>query len=395
MGQKSQFAGILAVLVACFAGAQAQQPRVFRDGNSWVEEFTGTLPVTKNLHVRVDCGTVRVIGGGQAITYVIRSRASGGSEESARKTFEKYRINVSSRGDAAWVTGDWSGRGGKKFSSEFVVQVPREMEAVKIETKGGDVDVMNIAGSVGAESGGGNIHFDGVGGTVSAETGGGNVRVGRTGGGAHVSTGGGNIDLGEIGGAVSIETGGGNVYLQSATGGVKAETGGGNITAGKCSSSVRADSGGGNIEIGDAGGEVDMKTGGGRIKLGSAGGMVHAETGSGRIELGRMSRGVKAETGGGGIVAEIAAGNFASSELSSPAGDVIVYLSPQLSAEIRAIIEVASGHSIQSEFGEIQVKTEGDWGSKTVWAEGRLNGGGPVLKVTTSSGNIEFRRLNH
>jgi len=221
------------------------------------------------------------------------------------------------------------------------------------------------------------------------------VRIGSTGGATRIRTGGGNIDLGEIAGAVSLETGSGNVRLQSASGVVKAETGGGNITAEKCSSGVHVESGGGNIEIGNAGGEVEMRTGGGRIKLGSAGGMVHAETGSGRIELGRISGGVKAETGAGGIIAEIAAGNFAESELDSPAGDVIVYLSPQLAAEIRANIEAASGHTIRSEFSEIKITTEGDWGPKTVWAEGRLNGGGPVLKVSTSSGNIEFRRLTH
>ena len=396
MGRIAKFAGIPAILALVFAGAQAQQTRVYQDGSGWVEERTGALPVAKNLRVRVDVGSVHVRGGGQAITYVIRTRACVSSEKTARKMFEEYRINPGTRGDAAWILGDWAGRGQRKISGELILEVPREMDMVKIETKGGgDVDVANISGSAVAESGGGNISFDAIGGTVTAETGGGNVRIGSAGGAVRIRTGGGNIDLGEIAGGVTLDTGSGNVRLQSASGVVKAETGGGNITAERCSSSVRAVSGGGNIEIGATGGEVEMRTGGGRIKLGSAGGMVHAETGSGRIELGRMSGGVKAETGAGGIIAEIAAGSFAESELDSPSGDVIVYLSPQLAAEIRANIEAASGHTIRSEFSEIKVTTEGDWGPKTVWAEGRLNGGGPVLKVSTSSGNIEFRRLTH
>ncbi len=178
---------------------------------------------------------------------------------------------------------------------------------------------------------------------------------------------------------------------------MKAETGGGNITAQKCSSSLRAETGGGNIEIGDVGGEVEMSSGGGRLKLASARGMVHAETGSGRMDLGRISGGVKAETGAGGIAVEITAdSNFTDSVLESPAGDVVVYLSPQLAAVIRASIDAASGHTIHTDFPEIHVTTEGgEWGPKTVWAEGRLNGGGPVLKVKTSTGNIEFRRLTH
>ena len=396
MGRLTKFAGIPVILVVIFAGAQAQQTRVYRDGSGWIEERTGTLPLARNLRVRVDVGSVRVHGGGQAITYVIRTRACVGSEERARKMFEEYRINSSIRGDAAWITADWSGRGQRKLSGEFIIEVPREMGLVKIETKGGDADVMNITGNAVAESGGGSIRFDAIGGAVTGETGGGNVRIGNAGGAVRVSTGGGNIDLGDIGGAVAIDTGGGNVRLGSAGGVVKAETGGGNISAQKCSASVRAETGGGNIEIGDTGGGAELHTGGGRIKLGSAGGMVHAETGSGRIDLGRITGGVQAETGGGGIVVQIEAGNFAASELDSSAGDVLVYLSPQLAAEIRGSIEAAWGHTIRSEFSEIRVTTEGgDAGPKTVWAEGRLNGGGPMLKATTSSGDIEFRRLNH
>jgi DUF4097 and DUF4098 domain-containing protein YvlB len=395
LGRIAKFAGIPAILAVVLAGAQAQQTRVFRDGSGWVEERTGTLPVAKNLRVRVEAGSVHVRGGGRGITYVIRTRACVSSEETAKKMFEQYRINPSIRGDAAWITADWAGHGQRKLSGEFTLEVPREMDQVKIETQGGDVDVTNIVGSVFAESGGGNINFDAIGGAVTVETGGGNVRIGNTGGAARVRTGGGNIDLGEIAGSVSLDTGGGNVRLRSASGVVKAETGAGNIFAERCSSSVHAGSGGGNIEIGDVGGEVEMRTGGGRIKLGSAGGRVFAETGSGRIDLGRISGGVRAETGSGGIVAEIVAGNFADSELNSPSGDVIVYLSPQLAAEIRGNIEAASGYTIRSEFSEIRITSEGEWGPKTVWAEGRLNGGGPVLKVSTSSGNIEFRRLTH
>ena len=394
MEQVKQFAGVLAILACSFTGALAQQSRVYRDGNSWVQEKTGTLPAAKSLRLKVTLGSVRVQGGAPAISYTIRSRVNTGSEQEARKMFEKYEITSGTHGDSAWITGEWSGRWPHKFSGEVVLNVPREMESVKIETQCGNLDVKDIAGNFDGQSGGGTIVVDTIGGTVTAETGGGDVRIGHA-GGAHIMTGGGNIDLGDIVGPVSLETGGGNVHLASATGSVKAETGGGNISAQKCSASVKAETGGGNIEIGDVGGEVDMSSGGGRLKLASARGMVHAETGSGRMDLGRITGGVKAETGSGGIAVEIAAANFADSELESPAGDVIIYLSPQLSAVIRASIDAASGHTIISDFPEIHVTTEGgDW-AKSVWAEGRLNGGGPVLKVKTSTGNIEFRRLTH
>ena len=397
MGHVTKFAGYLAVLACVFSAARAQQSHVYRDGNSWVEERTGTLPAAKSLHLRVAVGSVRVQGGAPGISYVVRSRINSGSEAEARKVFEQYRVNASIKGDSAWITGEWPGRRPRRFSGEVVLQVPREMEVVKIETQCGNIDVKNIVGNFDGQSGAGTVVVDAIGGTVTAETGGGDVRIGSAGGGAKVVTGGGNVDLGEMGGSVSVETGGGNVHLQSAAGWVKAETGGGNISAQKCTSSLHAETGGGNIEIGDVGGKVELESGGGRLRLASARGMVHAETGSGRMDLGRISGGIKAETGGGGIAVEIAAdSNFTDSELESPAGDVIVYLSPQLAAVIRASIEAASGHTIISDFPEIHITTEGgEWGAKTVTAEGRLNGGGPVLKVTTSTGNIEFRRSSH
>jgi hypothetical protein len=397
LGQMNKFAGVLAILACGLTAAGAQQSRVFRDGNSWVEERTGTLPVAKNLRLRVAVGSVRVQGGAAAISYMIRSRVNRESEKDARKIFEQYRISAGAKGDSAWITGEWPRRSPRKFSGELVLQVPQDLESVKIETQCGNIEVKNIAGSMEGQSGGGTVVVDAIGGSVSAETGGGDVHIGRVGGGTHIVTGGGNIDLGEIGGAVSLETGGGNVHLAKATGTFKAETGAGNITAQKCSSSVHAETGGGNIEIGDAGGEVEMQSGGGRLSLVSARGMVHAETGSGRMDLGRIGGGVKAETGAGGITVEIAAdANFVDSELESPVGDVIVYLSPRLAAVIRASIDAASGHTITSEFPEIRITTEGgEWGAKAVSAEGRLNGGGPVLKVKTATGNIEFRRLTH
>jgi len=74
----------------------------------------------------------------------------------------------------------------------------------------------------------------------------------------------------------------------------------------------------------------------------------------------------------------------------------MVYVAPNVKLSIRASIEVANGHRIASEFSEIRVTTEGgDYGPKTVTAEGDLNGGGPVLKVRTTTGDISFRRSSH
>jgi hypothetical protein len=82
--------------------------------------------------------------------------------------------------------------------------------------------------------------------------------------------------------------------------------------------------------------------------------------------------------------------------LETSAGDITVYLANDLKITVRADIELANGHSIHSDFSDIHVMTEGgDYGGpKTVRAEGQLKGGGPVLKVRTSSGNISFLRAS-
>jgi hypothetical protein len=79
--------------------------------------------------------------------------------------------------------------------------------------------------------------------------------------------------------------------------------------------------------------------------------------------------------------------------LETGVGDITVYLMPNVNLTIHASIEAAAGHRITSDFPEIKVSSEGgQWDPKLVTAEGNLNGGGPVLKVRTTMGNIYIRR---
>jgi DUF4097 and DUF4098 domain-containing protein YvlB len=128
--------------------------------------------------------------------------------------------------------------------------------------------------------------------------------------------------------------------------------------------------------------------------LNSAKGPVQAETGGGTIELMGVPS-AHAETGGGGIEAKFISvgGERHDSVLETSAGDITVYVASNVSLSVRASIEVANGHNIHSDFPEIKINVEGgDYGPKTVTAEGNLNGGGPVLKIRTTTGDIWLRR---
>ena len=303
-----RFAATFALLASLISLASAQQQnRIYREGGNWAEEITGSLTPAKNLRVKVDVGSVRIVGGSQpVINYVIRNRAYSSSEDKARREFDSYKISAYVRGDTAWIVGDWQGGRPKRFSGEFVINVPREMEWVKVETEGGSVSTTGIAGRADAESGGGSIHVDDIGGAINAETGGGSIDVGNVGGDLNLHTGGGSIEIRAAKGKINAESGGGSVVLISGLQGAVLETGGGSIEVKKCTGSVKATTG-----------------------------------------------------------------------------------------TIRASVELANGHQIRSDFSDIHVTTEGgEYGPKTVTAEGRLNGGGPVLKVRTTTGDITFRRAS-
>ena len=392
-----RFSKFTAVLLLILPLASAQQTRVYGDGGNWTQEITGSLAMVKNLKIKVDVGSVRVEGGSQpGISYVIRTHSYSGSEDKARREFDNYKISAYVHGDTAWIVGDWQGGRPRKFSGDFVVNVPREMGEIKIETEGGNVTTTGVTGRVDAESGGGSIHVDDIGGTVSAETGGGSIDVGNVASDVSLHTGGGYIKVNSAKGKIEAESGGGSVTIVSGLQGAVLETGGGSIHVERCAGKVKASTGGGSIDLGEIGGAAEMETGGGSIHLSSAKGPVHAETGGGSIMLNGVPS-ARAETGAGGIVAKFVASNgeHNDSELETSAGDITVYLAPEVNISVRASIEVANGHNIRSDFPDIRVSSEGgDYGPKTITAEGKLNGGGPVLKVRTTTGDICFRKAS-
>ena len=393
-----KFVGVGVLLAALQSLALCQEARVYREGSNWVQEMTGDLGAARNLRVKLAAGSVKVQGGSQAgITYVIHRKAYTSSEEKARHEFESYKINTSVKGDTAWIVAELSRRD-SKCSDEFVINVPRNLQSAKVETGGGSVNAAGIAGRVELESGGGNIHLDDIGGEVTAETGGGTIEVGSVEGNVTLETGGGNIKVASAKGEIKAESGGGSVVVLSGLQGAVLETGGGSIRVDKCSGPVKATTGGGSVDLGDIGGAAEIETGAGSIRLASAKGRVRAETGGGSIQLDGATS-VQAETSAGGIIVKLLSSSGAASRsnstLETSAGDITVYLANDLAISIRAEIEMANGHTIHSDFSDIRVSSEGGpYGPKTVTAEGQLNGGGPVLKVRTNSGNVSFRRVS-
>jgi DUF4097 and DUF4098 domain-containing protein YvlB len=390
-----QFVSRLCLLALLAPLAVAQETHISREGDAWSQEVNGSLAAVKNLRVKVDVGSVVVKGGSQAgISYVVHTRSYTSSEKDARRQFESYKLTASVHGDTAWIVGDWQGRRPRKFSGEFVINIPRQTGLVKIETEGGNIDTAGVSGRVEAQSGGGSMRLDDIGGGAYAETGGGSIDVGTIAGDIGLHTGGGSIHVHHANGKIVAETGGGSVEIMSALQGASVETGGGGIEVRQCTGKVKAETGGGSVDLGDIDGPVNIETGGGSIHLASAKGHVEAQTGGGGIELYGVPS-ARVETGAGGIVVKLIKTGAppSDSRLETSAGDITVYIAADVAVSVRASVDLGNGHHISSDFPDIHIANEGNqWGPRTLTAEGKLNGGGPVLKVRTTTGDICFRR---
>lgn len=396
-GARRLIAGTVLVLLVIATGvpASAQQSRVYRDGRAWVEEITGTLPVARYAKVITDVGNITVQGGGsQSITYTVRKRSFTGSEQEARKQFAMFNVIAVKKMEASYLKGDWPPPHNiQRFNADFIIQVPDGVEVAYLRTQGGNITANNFKGRIDGETAGGNLSFDDVA-TINVKTAGGNVNVGNAAGDLAIKSGGGNIRINKVNGRVDVETGGGQVIVGSALATV-VRTNGGNIAVKQTSGDLVAFTGGGSVDVGEVKGKTQIETGGGSIRVASAKGLVSARTGGGSIELQKLLYGAQAQTGAGTITAEFVGSKeqFQESYLRTAAGDVRVYLGNWIPVTVHAASEMANGRGIETDFPELKVTSEGaDWGPKSTYCEGALNGGGPVLKVRTTIGKIEFRR---
>src|SRR5437016_9361469 len=347
------------VLICASLWTVAEEPssRIYRSKGEWVEEITGTLAARKTVSIKTETGPINLQGARQkTVTYTIHKRVRAQSEQAARRELGRLRIVATTSGEANMIRSE--GTGTRNVSLDFEVHVPVETSLVKLETKGGGIQLDQIEGSVFASSSGGDIG------------------IGKVGGDVHVETGGGAIKIGSAGGQVVASSKGGALVIGAGSN-MKLDTGGGAIHVGKCSGTVKASTAGGTIDLNDVVG------------------MAQAETGGGAIHAISVRGGLRAETGGGAIVAELSPdhGTFKDSKLETPSGDIIVYIPEGFGINIQAFAEFARGPGIITDFSGLQI-THGNkkWGHQETFAQGSLNGGGPVLRVHTTAGHIEFRK---
>ncbi len=384
---------VSALLLSIAIPLWAQQGKIYRDGNSWVEEVTGTLPTSHELHVNTDIGSVEVQGNSPRISYVIRKRSYAVSQEAARRQFEQMHVSAGRVGDTATIDGRITNKHLQHFGAEFVLQVPRDLSLVKVETRGGSLAFTSIAATIVASTGAGLIKLDDLAGPVKITSGGGNVEAGNLGGDLTFTSGASDVRVANVGGQTQVNLGGGRVFIGSSRAS-NIQTGAGSIQVQKCFGDLHVTSGGGNLYLGDVEGAVVAETEGGSVRLASAGGPVRVTTGGGSVELYKLSRGAQVETGAGPIMVEFVGNHgITDSFLHTAAGDVTVCFANNMPVTVHATSEMASGRGIFSDFPGLNItKQGGEFSPRSMSAEGPLNGGGATLRVRTTMGQIGFRR---
>ncbi len=392
-----QFAIILA-LAACAAWSQEKSSPLTRQGNAWVEEVNGVLTGATRLRVFSPEGVIEVRGGtGPEISYKVRKRVRMPREDEARRLLSDCPLKARINGDLAELILDCPVRRPRqRVGADFYVTVPKALARTMLETMGGGVLADNIDGEVSARSSGGGIQVDRIGGAVTLETAGGGIKLGQVVGRIKAQTAGGPIDLQSGGDEAVLTTNGGNIIVVQCQKGIRAETAGGEIRIQRAGGNIIAGTAGGDVRIGEAAGTVVAQTSGGSIHVDSAHGLVRAETAGGGIRLWKISGPVRAETAAGNISAQVVASRqlWGESSLATTIGDVVVYLPADLAVTIRATIEAAgSRHRILSDFPLVMRNITDEPGVRELLGEGQVNGGGAPLRIRTTSGNIEIRKV--
>lgn len=288
------------------------------------------------VELRADFGSVDVRSWSQnEVKIEVVKWVESRSRRSASELFKDYEITFDQTSRGVSIVAKMYGGGKRWWRSndglqvEFRLTVPQKYN-LDLNTSGGSISVDNLTGE------------------------------------ARVKTSGGSLSLGRIEGPVDARTSGGSIDLQQTKGRLIAQTSGGGIT------------------VGEVDGDVDVETSGGSINVNGATGNLRAHTSGGGISLRRLHGSVDASTSGGSLSAELLEQFEAPCELSTSGGGIVIYLASGIKADIDAR---TSGGDVES---DLPITVQGSIGEGKL--QGKLNGGGPLLTLRTSGGDIRLRQ---
>ena len=185
--------------------------------------------------------------------------------------------------------------------------------------------------------------------------------------------------------SADVHTSGGGITIGDLNGKVNARTSGGGIKLGKLGGEVDARTSGGGVSLEESVGAATLHTSGGSITVGRVSGPAELSTSGGGIKIDSVQGAVQAHTSGGSVRAGIAGPLKDDCVLSTSGGSVKVNVDKAAAFNLDAS---TSGGDVDAEGITITMTKSNRSRSKLA---GNVNGGGPLLKLRSSGGDIVVR----
>lgn len=183
--------------------------------------------------------------------------------------------------------------------------------------------------------------------------------------------------------STDLKTSGGDVVVGNLDGNLKAKTSGGGIKMGRMGGDIEASTSGGDVELEEGGGSSRLSTSGGNVSVGHAAGPCELRTSGGDIRVDTVSATLDADTSGGNVRAGFEGALKGDCTLSTSGGGVKATVGQNVGFHLDAR---TSGGDVNAAGLTITI-SGGGIGKSSL--SGDVNGGGPLLKLRTSGGDIE------
>jgi len=174
----------------------------------------------------------------------------------------------------------------------------------------------------------------------------------------------------------------GSARIGNLDGTVKAAINGGSIQFRDVNGPLVARTNGGSITVRDVGGDVEATSNGGSVSVGRANGKVMARANGGSVSIDEATDAIDAKAAGGSVAAYISKQPRGDSKLIAEAGNVELRLPESIAINIDASCSagrLSSDFSLYGHQDEDRLK-------------GTINGGGPLVMVRASAGNVHIRK---
>ena len=363
------------------------------------------------LVIEVDRGGIEISTGETSEVKVeVKRKITGVSSAKAEETFAAHELTFDQDGDRVEVHARFKkdflqslNKATQKMQVHYEILVPSKFN-LDLRTSAGEISSSDIEGTVKARTAGGSLKFGHVKGPFEGITSAGSISLEGASGVVTAKTSGGSISLGNLESETTAETSAGSIAVKRANSKLTAITHGGSIDLGELSGPARVETSAGSIVVKTAKEQLSAITHGGRIEIGELSGPAQLETSAGSIKVSSAHAPLVANTSGGGIeidqaqdtvVAHTSAGSIAAAFTGQPHGDcrlttsgggINLRVAENLGFDLDAR---TSGGRVITEL-PVTITVVGEHRNGAL--KGKLNGGGKLLELKTSAGDIVLKK---